>query len=218
MTFQVIINSAQSIEIDRRRLVGQSISRSQRIKTAQRLSAQPFILTVKPIPIFKYTETRFALEAVLNYDRNTECVIQLGATARLNYLTDYTGQLSLSDANALTISAFSSSTVTIGTLPAIGGSITTSTIILRAGDFIQPQNSRYPYVVTSDILRGSGSTAQGTVHRPLITSEGITVTGAMKVGTETTMVVVASDFPTYEIVQRDWARFTGDFTFVEKVI
>ena len=35
MSIQNIINRAQQIEIDRRRMVGQSISRSQRIKTAE---------------------------------------------------------------------------------------------------------------------------------------------------------------------------------------
>jgi hypothetical protein len=32
------------------------------------------------------------------------------------------------------------------------------------------------------------------------------------------MVVVATEFPTYQYILKDWAQYTGDFTFVEKVI
>jgi hypothetical protein len=211
MTFQVLFNSAQSIEIDRRKVVGQSISRSQRIKSAERVTAQPFVLTVKPIAVFPYTTTRTIFEAIQNYDRTAECVVNIANTPNLHYLTRYQGDFSVAERAAMTITNFTGTSVTIAV------NTSTSGYIFRGGDWIQPTNSRYPYIVTEDVINfGSFKTFQ--VHRPLITSENTNTNTTMKIGTATTMVVVAQEFPTYRIIRRDWAEYTGDFVFVEKII
>jgi hypothetical protein len=214
VTFQTIINSAQSIEFKRNRVVAQSISRSQRIKTTERVSAQPFVLTVTPQARFRFSETRTTLELIQNFDRNDECEVKLGSTANLRYLTDYMGSLSSAQRTALTITNATLTSITVGGLP----SVSSSTVIFRAGDWIQPTLSRYPYIVTGDVLRGSGSVITATTHRPIISSEGISLTGSLRVGTDTTLVVIASQFPTYAVVERDWAEYRGDFEFVERVI
>lgn len=214
MTFQTIINSAQSIEFNRRRVVGQSISRSQRIKTAERVSAQPFVLTVTPQARFRWSDTRSAVEMIQNFDRNDECVIQIGSVSSLNFINAYQGQLSSAQLAALTITNATNTSITIGGLP----SISSSTVMFKAGDWIQPTDSRYPYIVTGEIQRGTGSVITATTHRPIITSEGISLTGSLKIGTDTTLVVIASQFPTYSIVDKNWGQYNGDFVFVEKVI
>ena len=214
MTFQAIINTAQSIEFNRRRVIGQSISRSQRIKTAERVSAQPFVLTVTPIARFRWSDTRSALEMIQNFDRNDECEIQIGSVSSLNFINAYQGQLSSAQLAALTITNATSTSITIGGLP----SISSSTVMFKAGDWIQPTGSRYPYIVTGQVLRGTGSEITATTHRPIITSEGISLTGPLKIGTDTTLVVIASQFPTYSLVDKNWAQYNGDFVFVEKVI
>jgi hypothetical protein len=218
MTFQTIIDTAQNIEIDRRRVVGQTISRSQRIKTQQRQTAQPFSLTVSPQARFKYGTNRSTFEGIMSYDRNLECEIKLGSNSNLAYLTEYQGQLTSAQRSAMTITNFTLTSVTIGSLPAIGSTVTSATIVLAAGDYIQPQNSRYPYIVQNTVLRGSGSVVTATVHRKLITSEAITVTGPMKIGTETSLTVIAQKIPTLVVVQKNWAQYNGDFVFVEKII
>jgi len=217
MTFQAIINTSQKIEFERRRVVGQSISRSQRIKTAERNVSQPFVLTVTPLARFRWTDTRQAVELIQNYDRNTECVIQLGSVPNLYYINQYQGAMSAGTRAATTITNFTSTTVTFK----YGNTLQPGPVTaFKAGDWIQPTNSRYPYILTSDVTYTGhiSGIMTGTVHRPLITSEGISVTGTMKVGTETTMIVVAAEFPTYEMIQKDWAQYTGDFRFVEKII
>jgi hypothetical protein len=211
MTFQAIINTSQRIEVDRRRMVGQSISRSQRVKTAQRVTAQPFVLTVTPRARFRWTDTRQAVELIQNYDRNTECVIQIGSIPNLYYLNQYQGAFSASALAGMTITNFTGTSVTIALNTSSTG------YVFRAGDWIQPTNSRYPYIITNDAFVVT-SNITVNVHRPLITSENTTTTGTFKVGTATTMVVVATEFPTYQYILKDWAQYTGDFTFVEKVI
>ena len=73
MSIQSIINNAQQIEIDRRRMVGQSISRSQRIKTAERSTSQPWKFKVSPPAQLSWTEGRVIAEA-----------IDLGDSAQIN--------------------------------------------------------------------------------------------------------------------------------------
>lgn len=214
MTFQTIINRAQSIEFNRRRVVGQSISRSQRIKTAERVSAQPFVLTVTPQARFTFESERPTIEMIQNFDRNVECQVQIGDIEGLRFINSYLGSLNTAHRAALTITNATLTSITIGGLP----SVSANTVVFKAGDWIQPANSRYPYIVTETVTRGTGTNVTATTHRPIISSEGISLTGPLKIGTDTTLVVIASQFPTYSVVDHNWAQYNGDFVFVEKVI
>lgn len=214
MTIQVIINSAQQIEFDRRKIVGQTISRSQRVRTAERNSSQAFTMRVTPLARWKFKENRFVLESIMKADRIEETQINIAANPNLGYITEYTGELTAGQLSAMTISTFTSATITFSSLP----SVSSSTVMFKAGDWIQPANSRYPYIIQEDLTRGSVSTRSTTVHRPLITSEATTVTGAFLVGTATTLRVVVAELPTYQLIQNNWAEFNGDFTLIEKVI
>jgi len=213
MTIQVIINSAQSIEFDRRKVVGQTVSRSERIKVAERASGQAFSFTITPIARFRYSLVRDVIESIQTYDRSEEQQINLASNPLLSYITEYQGGLSSAELANLTINTFTNSTLIIGGL----GSVSNGTVVFKGGDWIQPIWSRYPYIVSSTVTK-SLSTASVTVHRPLITSEATTVTGALYVGTATTLRVVVTELPTYKLIQRDWAEFTGDFSIVEKIV
>lgn len=213
MSIQTIIDSAQSIEIDRRKVVGQTISRSERIKSAERASANAFKIIVTPPARFRYNAYRSVIEEIQNNDRFNEQEINL-ANNRNNFITEYQGALSAAQLSTMTITAFSGTSVTFGNLP----SVVSATVVLKAGDWIQPAQSRYPYIVTETVTRGTGSLVTATVHRQLITSENTTTTGTFAVGTGTTLQVVVSELPTYKLVQRNWGEFTGDFTLVEKII
>jgi len=214
MSLQTIIDSAQTIDIDRRKIVGQTISRSQRLRTAERESSVAFKITVTPVARFRYSQYRTVLESLMQKDRFEESKVNLANRSGLDYITRYQGGLTSGQLSSMTISQFTGTTVTFGSLP----SVSSSTYLFRAGDFIQPANSRYPYIVTQDLQRGSLSQATATVHRSLITSENTTTTGTFLVGTATTLQLVVTELPTYRLIQRDWAEFSGDFTLVEKII
>lgn len=214
MSLQNIIDTAQTIDFDRRRMVGQTISRSQRLRVSERDSAVAFRITVTPVARWRYSQYRSTLESLMTADRFEETEINLANQPGLRYLTEYQGGLNATQLGNLTIQQFTGTSVTITTLPAVA----TATVIFRPGDFIQPSNSRYPYIVTNTVLRGNTSTVTATVHRSLITSENTSTTGTFAVGTGTTLRLVVTDLPTYRLVQKDWAEFTGDFTLVEKII
>ena len=212
MTIQVIIDSAQSIEIDRRKVVGQSVSRAGRIVMAERYSYVPFVLTVTPIARFPYKIVRGIIESIQTPDRRQEQTISWSSNAGLSYITEYTGELDHATASTITINTWTNTTITFSNLPSVGS----STVLFKAGDWIQPTNSRYPYIITTNVLRGSSSTTTGTTHRPLLAD--VNPVGNIRVGTDTTMKVVVVELPTYKIVEKDYAEYTGDFKLVEVII
>lgn len=214
MTIQTIFNSAQRIEFERRRIVGQTISRSERLRVSERASSQAFEFKITPIARFPYKAVRYIIESIMNKDRFEETQVNIANTPGLWYITEYTGQCTPGQLAPITVSTWTNTTVHLANLP----SVSTSTIIFKAGDWIQPLHSRYPYIVAEDVLKGAGTTATMTVHRPLITTENTTVTSTLLVGTATTLRLVVSELPTYQLVQKDWAEFTGDFTVIERII
>jgi hypothetical protein len=214
MSIQTIINSASGLEFDRRRVVSQSISRSQRIKTAERATAQPWTFTITPAARFNYTANRGTLETIYYADRNIETQVNLANNPGLTWLTAYQGELDGTQLSSLAITA----TNTTSFIVWVGASVTTGAKIFRTGDFVQPVNSRYPYTVTSDVEKGAGSTVSVPLHRPVLTSEATTLTGSILVGTSVTFRVVVVDLPNYQIVNRDQVQFSSDFRVVEKVI
>jgi hypothetical protein len=219
MSLQTIIDRSQTIEIDRRRVVGQTISRSQRIKTAERATAQPWKFTVTPPGYLKWSESRGLIEVIDQADRVDEYTIKLSNTDNMSYITAYQGELTIGQLNSLSISAVSTNTFTITGLPAIGGTITSSTVVFSPGDYIQPANSRYPYSVVSSVVRGSSTTTNVTLHRNVITSEGITLTGqSLAVGNTCTWRVIVSGLPTYQLTPMRLVQYTGNFELVERII
>jgi len=215
MSIQSIINNAQQIEIDRRRMVGQTMSRSQRLKTAERSTSQPWKFKVSPPAQLPWTEGRVIAETIELGDRVSEYEISLNGNTGMNYITAYQGSMTTVQRAALTISSTGTSTLTLTTLP----SVTSSTVLFAVGDFIQPANSRYPYTVTAAVLRGSNTTTSVTLNRPIITSEGINLIGqGVRVGNSCTWRVVVATMPTYSLIYGQQMQYNGDFELVEKVI
>jgi len=219
MSLQTIIDKAQQIEIDRRRVVGQTISRSQRIKTAERSSAQPWKFKVTPPGMLKWQDSRGIVELIDFNDRVNEYEISLNNSTGMNYITEYRGEITQLQLNNLTIYSASTASMAITGLPAISGDITSSTVIFAVGDIIQPANSRYPYTVVNTVVRGVNTTTNVTLNRAVITSEGVTLTGQpINVGNDVTWRVVVSALPTYQLVPGKNVQYTGDFELIEKII
>jgi hypothetical protein len=215
MSLQVIIDTATSIEFDRRRIISTSISRSQRIKTAERLTAQPWSFKITPAGAFRFSDNRGVLENLYLNERVEEYQVRLANNPRLSYITDYRGELSSTQLTGLRTTATSTASITVDLLP----SVSSATIVFRSGDFVQPANSRYPYTVTGDVLRGTGTTVTLPLNRPIITSENIVLTNqSLRVGTDTTMRLLVVDLPSYKIVPGGLVQFSSDFRVAERVV
>ena len=215
MSVQNIIDKAQQIEIDRRRVVGQTISRSQRIKTAERSTAQPWRFKITPPGSLPWTASRGFIQVIDSNDRVGEYTISLNNNPGLNYITAYMGELTQNQLNSLDIHAVNTNSLVITTLP----SVSSSTVVFAQGDLIQPENSRYPYVVAQTVVRGLSTTTSVTLHRPIITSEGVSLVGqGLAVGNSCTWRVVVAGLPSYQLIPMRQVQYTGDFELIEKVI
>jgi hypothetical protein len=215
MSIQNIIDKAQQIEIDRRRVVAQSVSRSQRIKTAERSTAQPWKFKITPPASLPWTASRAIIEVIDLYDRVDEYEITLSNQPNLRYITAYQGKVNTAGLNGMSISSTGTSTITLTNLPTTAS----TAVVFAAGDFIQPENSRYPYTVTSPVLRGTNTTITLELNRNIITSEGVNLIGQnLKVGNSCTWRVIVAGLPTYQLIPMQRVQFTGDFELFEKVI
>lgn len=214
MSFQTILDISQSITVNNRRMVGQQYSRSGQVRTAQYVTAVPWVFTVKPHSFLYYPQVRDVIQTIDNLDRQTAATITFSST-NLSWFTSYQGELTSVQAAALTLAsvpAANATTISVGNLP----SVASSTIVFKAGDFLQLGS--YAYKVTAQVLRGSGSTVSVTLHRPVI---GTPTAGTLTaVGSACTFSVVAEACPTYTLNPMTNGAFVdwdSDFVFRENV-
>lgn len=215
MSFQTIFEIQQSMTVQNRRTVGQQYSRSGQVRVAQYLTSVPWVFTVQPHSYLYYPQVRNVIQAIDNKDRQLPETISFAST-NLSWFVAYQGGLTTVQANALTLAsvpAANSQTISVGNLP----SITSTTYVFKAGDFIQL--GIYPYKVTADVLRGSGSTVSVTLHRPVIGTP--TVGTLTAVGAACTFYMLAERCPTYTLMPAPSGAFVQwdeAFVFREDVL
>lgn len=209
MSFQTIFNIQQKMTVNNRRTVGQQISRSGQLRVAQYLTAVPWVFTIEPHNFLYYPTARDIIQTIDNADRQNPETITFD-TDNLRWFTQYQGDLTQVQADALTLNATpaaNSQTIEVGNLP----SVSSTSYVFRAGDFLQI--GTYSYKVTADVTRGSGSTINVGLHRPVIgTPSPGTLTA---VGAACTFYVVAEVCPTYTLTpMKDGAFVNWDNNFV----
>lgn len=201
MSFQTIFEIQQSMNVNNRRTVGQQVSRSGQVRVAQYLTAVPWVFTVMPHNYLPYATSREIIQTIDNLDRQLPETITF-SSANLAWFTEYQGDLTTAQANALTLAsvpAANSQTISVGNLP----SVASTKYIFKAGDFLQLGG--YSYKVTEDVLRGLNTTVSVTLHRPVI---GTVSTGTLAgVGNACEFTVLAEKCPTYTLVPAPGGAF-----------
>jgi hypothetical protein len=218
MSIQTIIDNAVSIEFVRRKLAGQSVSRSGQIKIASVANNVPWQMIVEPRPGMKYTDYRDLTEEIDRLDRVFIEVVDIGNTnPGLNYITNYQGECNTAQINQVTVSSGNALTLTLNVSSVTG--TTSSTIMFEPGDFVQLSgNYKYPYTVTSRVLRGSGSTIAVPINRPFIDQAGYTEVGAgIIVGKNVTWQMVMTKKPSYRVIPGGYLEWTDNFELVEVI-
>jgi hypothetical protein len=226
MSLNTILSVCESIAINDQKLVGQVLSRNQRISTSELLTVQPFEFTMKPMNYLLYSQNRTVLSTLRTNDKATEQFLNFGSTGWLNYIA-YQGDMTSVQVGACAWQTSSANkTLVLGSLP----SISASAYIVKIGDFCQV--GRYAYIATANVLRGSGSTVNIPVHRNLITTLASTVqcvigqygtTIALGGGTYTgtTFPVILKEYPTYTLVPMtndSFISWNGAFVAFEDVL
>jgi hypothetical protein len=209
MSFQTIFENQQSMTVNTRRTVGQQVSRSGQVRVAQYLTSVPWVFTVTPHNYLSYATSRQIIQTIDNLDRQLPETITF-SSANLAWFTDYQGELTTAQVNALTLASVppaNSQTISVGNLP----SIASTKIVFKAGDFLQIGN--YTYKVTQDVLRGVNTTVSVSLHRPVI---GTPTVGTLAgVGNACEFTVLAERCPTYTLTPAPGGAFVNwDEAFV----
>ena len=162
MSLQQIIDSAVNVEVNRSKLVAQTLSRSGRISTASRNWANPFRFIVTPQPVWTYDEYRSVFAELLDGDKNTPMGFRLNnispttfaAVLGNSWMIPYQGGADANGNNAL--DSYSATSQTSGAMICLTNinstTITAGTYIVKQGDYIRPTNTRYPYIATADVV------------------------------------------------------------------
>jgi len=160
MTMQQIIDTAVNVEVNRSKLVAQTVSRSGRISVVSRNWANPFRFTVTPKPVWTAAEYREILEPLFTNDRYephgfylnnisaTTGVANLGNS----WMIPYQGN---ADTNNL-ITSYSASSDTTGAKMVLTNvnstTITAGLYLVKKGDYLRPGGFYYPYISTADVV------------------------------------------------------------------
>ena len=214
MSLQTIFDIQQSMTVNNRRTVGQQVSRSGQVRVAQYLTSVPWVFTVTPHNYLYYPQVRNVIQAIDNKDRQLPESISFAST-NLSWFVAYQGDLTTGQVNALTLASSPSAnatTISVGNLP----SVSSSAYVFKAGDFLQL--GLYPYKVTENVLRGSGSTVNVTLHRPVISTPSVGTLTA--VGTACTFYMLAETCPTYTLnpmTNGAFVQWDAPFVFREDI-
>lgn len=226
MSLNTILQVSESIAINDQKLVGQVLSRNQRISTSELLTVQPFEFTMNPMKYLLYSQNRDLLSALRVADKATEQYLNFTNIGWLNYVA-YQGDMTTGQIAACQWQTSSANkTLVLGSLP----SISSGSYIVKKGDFCQVE--RYTYIATADVQRGGGSTVNIPVHRNLISTlaspvnavigqYGTTISLGGNTYTGVTFPVILREYPTYTLVPMtndSFISWNGPFVAIEDVL
>jgi hypothetical protein len=224
MALQDIINSAVNIEVNRSKLVAQTLSRSGRISTASRNWTNPFRFVVVPKPMWHYDDYREQFEPLFNNDRFisqsmalTDFNTSTGASLspNMDWLTEYQGDLA--DATDQILDNYTATSISGNSLTITkAGSPTVGQYIVRAGDYIRMSGGNYPYIVTTDLQVSASATETITLHRGAL--EAVTASTAIFVGRRAALFsVIITKLPQIRFLPGKFVEFTEDFELIEDI-
>jgi hypothetical protein len=229
MSLTTILSISETVGINDQRFIGQSVSRNQKISTAEVLTVVPFLFEMKPMNYLLYSQSRGILNSLRIPDKALEQYLNFGATGWESYIY-YQGEMTsgqISTAQWQTSSA--NKVLVLGNLPA-NVDMPSTKYIVKEGDFCQV--GRYAYIATANVLRGSGSTVNIPVHRSLLTpvvspinavigQYGTTVSMGGTTYTGTTFPVILREYPTYTLMPMtndSYISWNGGFKAMESVL
>lgn len=200
--FQLVIDNATTISINKRRKVGTSVARDGTVK-ATSLGGQLWQFEVQLPSGPKFSDYRPFIDIVEYLDRTTVGQIQLNTTGQ-EYISQYQGDVA--SPNSITVSYTSGNTVTI--TGGLGG--LSSGYVFKSGDLIQLGNGAV-YSVVGDVPYNQTTV---TLHRPVREAAG---SYTLKVGPSCVFDVICVQFPDWTIWGYDQIRWSGPFIFVESI-
>ena len=203
MSFQWIIDNAQSISINRKKVVASTTARDGTTRAVSR-GGQVWTFSVKLPDGIPWNILRPLISQAESLDRIATANISLN-TAGQRWLSGYQGN-SVNYTGFVASITQGSQTLTLTTSPT-----TSSGYKFKAGDFIQISNGKV-YTVADNVAYNSNSVL---LHRPVI--EGTSTGNQLLVAENCVFNVICTQFPNWSLFARDQVSWDGDFVFTEVV-
>jgi hypothetical protein len=211
MSLQTIINVAETFEFNRRKVVGQQITRSEVIKTGETPTRNPWRFTVSVSKVYQYAEARPVIESIDYYDRLFPQNITFQSQP---WLFAYQGDLTQSQRDSIRVTSFSGNQLVLN-VSAISGNA--GNFVVKSGDLIQIGSYAFPFTAVSDVIRGAGSTVTVTTHRPNFITASV-ANSAVTFGNSCQFRMIATSMPLYRLSPggaNALVNFSGDFELHE---
>jgi hypothetical protein len=217
---QTIIDNANGLVIDRRKVVGLQITRNEIPRTTITPTRQPWRMVLTMPNSLRYYDNRDLLEALDTIDRVTPQVVTFSNNACLSWIFRYQGAMTSGQISGITVSSFTGNQLILGGLPTVAS----GTVLFEPNDLIQIGNHTYPFTSTTQITRGGGATVTVTTNRPNIISSSVVGSG-ITVGNDCDFYMFCPNMPTYKLIPGGYVpnlnnaliEFSDDFQLYEFV-
>jgi hypothetical protein len=196
MALQNLLNICERINFNRRKMVGIQYTRNELMRVNETPTYNPWKLTISVPPVLRYNDARSILEDLDTMDRRTPETITFSDNAKLSWMLRYQGGLTVGQRANIVVTSFNTNQLI---LDVSGVSVSSTTVVLAKGDFIQFQGKPFPFTSTTNVTRGTGSTVTVTTHRPNIITDNITGYG-LNWGNDVEFIVFCPNMPTYSLV------------------
>ena len=201
MSFQWLIDNAESISIDSRPVVATSQSRGGVIRSVSRGGAVwQFSVRLPDGP--RWSQIRSDIAGIEALGRTTSAPIKFSGSGQ-EWITPYMGS-AVTPANLRATVPVTGNTITLTSGQAVSG------YNFRAGDIIQLGTVGAVYRVTADVPAGTNTVS---LHRPLQQPAATNV--AVLTGSAVTWQVRCVQQPLWTLFARDQVSWSGDFVLIE---
>ena len=192
---QTIIDNCNGMTINRRKVVGQQITRNQIPRVSTTPTKNPWTLELDMPTSFQYNNARALMESVDTLDRTGYEDVTFSNNADLSWIFRYQGTLPLTQLNQMTVSSFVGNQLILSNLPPINQ----NRVIFEPNDLIQIAGFPYPFTSTTQVVRGTGGTIIVTTHRPNIITGSITGLNIL-VGNNCIFRLFCPNMPVYKLI------------------
>lgn len=222
---QSIIDNSDSIDINRRRVVGVQFTRNEIVRTSETPTRNTWKFTVNQNNGFPYETSRAILEELDRLDRSIPQSVSFGSNPKMSWLFRYQGDMSPANIATITVSSFIGNQLILN----MPGVYIPGSKIFLPNDFIQIGGFHFPFTSTgtytgADIVANKLTV---TTHRPNFISNNV-VNQPIVVGAGVQFKVLCTNMPTYRLVPGAFRRgsdgtvmnnarieFDDSFEFVE---
>ena len=204
---QTIVDNASGMTINRRKVVGIQITKNEIPRLSTTPTKNPWQITLDMPTSFIYSDARALMEAIDTLDQTGYQDITFSNNACLSWIFAYQGELDATQLSNITVG----NNGFVGNVLELDVSLVTgaaSQIMFKPNDLIQIGTNPYPFTVTTEVLRGSGTTVSIVMSRPNILTSSI-FGNNITVGNACTFRMFCPNMPVYKLVPGGYAQANG---------